>query len=147
MKYCPTDYMLIENYDKALADDFKGWICHHINGEILSREELVEMGLYYDVPYYVLKFVTLSEHIAIHGYAVAGSFKGHHHTEETKKKIGAASKGNKYAAGIEPWNKGLRTSAKWSHKPKWTLTDETKKKHSEAMKKAWAKRRGEITND
>ena len=27
-RYC-KDYENIENYDKALADNFKGWHCHH----------------------------------------------------------------------------------------------------------------------
>lgn len=146
MKFCPNDYMLIENYELALADNFKGWICHHINGEIKSREELVELGLYYDVPYYMLKFVTVKEHINLHKDVLTGNFKGHHHTEEAKRKIGEAAKGNKYATGREPWNKGMRTSPKWSKEPKWKLSDDTKRKHSEIMKLIW-KERKEKNND
>lgn len=26
--YC-KNYQYIENYEKALADNFKGWLCHH----------------------------------------------------------------------------------------------------------------------
>lgn len=33
LKYCPEHYQEIENYELAKADDFKGWICHHRNGE------------------------------------------------------------------------------------------------------------------
>lgn len=142
MKFCPNDYMLIENYELALADDFKGWICHHINGEIASREELIELGIYYDVPYYVLKFVTNSEHARLHKSAIAGSFKGHHHTDEAKRKIGEASKGNNYAGGKEPWNKGMRTSKKWDKEPKWRLSEETKQKHRETMQAYWAAKKG-----
>lgn len=146
MRFCPNDYMLIENYELALADNFKGWICHHINGEIKSREELIELGLYYDVPYYMLKFVTYKEHRKLHKDVLDGCFRGHHHTEEAKHKIGEASKGNKYATGREPWNKDMRTSSKWSKETKWKLSDDTKRKHSEIMKLIW-KERKEKNND
>lgn len=150
MKFCPEDYMLIENYDKALADNFKGWICHHINGEIKSREELIELGLYYNVPYYMLKFVTVEEHAKIHS-AVRGKFKGHHHSHESKLKIGKASHDRQIGISkAQPaWNKGMRTSPKWSKVPKWNLSDETKKKHSEAMSRIWKarKQQEELNND
>lgn len=143
MKFCPDDYMLIENYELALADNFKGWICHHINGEIRSKEELIEMGLYYNVPYYMLKFVTVQEHRKLHNNVLSGNFRGHHHTIEAKRKIGEASKGNQYDKGNVPWNKGMRTSPKWSKVTKWKLSEETKNKHSKAMKEYWTRKRGE----
>ncbi|MBR3387945.1 MAG: hypothetical protein IKG84_06930 [Bacteroidales bacterium] len=145
MKFCPNDYMLIENYELALADNFKGWICHHINGEIKSREELIELGLYYDVPYYMLKFVTVKEHRKLHKDVLNGNFKGHQHTEEARRKIGEAGKKRKYP-NRTPWNKGMRTSSKWSKETKWKLSDDTKRKHSEIMKLIW-KERKEKNND
>lgn len=63
---------LIENYDKALADEFKGWVLHHrlectIDGEFAhSAEELKRMGMYYNRPYYELIYLTRSEHSKLH---------------------------------------------------------------------------------
>lgn len=137
MKYCPEEYELIENYDKAKADNFKGWVCHHINGEVLSREDLIEMNLYYNVPYYMLKFVTDAEHRRLHIDKSSFSFKGHHHTKETKAKI--IKNLRRTPKGNIPWNKGL--TFKKHKETKWKLSEETKKKHSEVMKQIWLKRK------
>lgn len=67
-------------------------------------------------------------------------FTGRKHTENAKKKIGKASKGNKYALGNKPnktsYKKGQRA---WNIGKK--ATEETKKKISESRKgqKAWNK--------
>ena len=63
---------LIENYDKALADEFKGWMLHHrlectLDGEFAhSADELKRMGMYYNRPYYELIYLTHSEHSKLH---------------------------------------------------------------------------------
>ena len=115
-KYC-KDYENIENYQKAKKDNFKGWECHHrlethtSGGERLSvdisHEELKALGMYYNRPPEELIFLTTSEHNAFR--------RGRHLSEEHKKKIGAASKGNKNALGHHH-------------------TDEAKNKIAEAMK-------------
>ena len=46
--FCPDHYTEIRNYDLALKDDFKGWVCHHINGEEFSKEWLIQNNLYYN---------------------------------------------------------------------------------------------------
>lgn len=105
MKFCPDDYMLIENYELALADNFKDWICHHINGETTTRETLLELGLYYNVPYYMLKFVTREEHNRIHNnlakyIKVNGNpNKGKHFSQDTKNKMSQGRIGNTNAKG------------------------------------------------
>ena len=33
------DYSNIDNYEEAVNDNTKTWVCHHILGEILTREE------------------------------------------------------------------------------------------------------------
>ena len=115
--YC-KDYTNIENYEKALADNFKGWHCHHrlethtSDGErrevdILAAE-LKVLDMYYNRPADELIFLTIYEHSRLH-------MKGKHRSEETRKKIGSASKGNKYALG-------------YKH------SEEAKNKISEAMK-------------
>ena len=80
---------LIENYDKAIADTKRKWICHHrlethnSDGERrlvdLEMEELIALNMYYDRPPEELIFLTYSDHNNLH---------------------------NK---GKEPWNKGKKT--------------------------------------
>lgn len=65
-KYCIGDISEIENWDKALDDPKVVWCVHHRLGETVSRDELIEKGLYYHRPASELKFVTPLEHILIH---------------------------------------------------------------------------------
>ena len=84
-KYYCKDYENIENYEKAAADNFIGWHCHHRREAELSRKELIAMGMYLDRPSDELIFLTASEHRTLHN-------KGHKHSEETKKKMSEAAK-------------------------------------------------------
>ena len=98
-KFC-KDYENIENYEKALADNFKGWHCHHrlethnSDGERrlvdITKKELKALGMYYNRPANELIFLPSSEHSSLHK-------KGKKFSEEHKKKIGEANKGNKNA--------------------------------------------------
>ena len=93
-KYC-KDYENIENYQKALADNFKGWHCHHrlethnSDGERrlvdITQRELKALGMYYNRPAEELIFLTVKEHNAFK--------KGRRHSEETKKKMREVKKG------------------------------------------------------
>lgn len=65
-KYCIGDISEIENWDKALDDQKVVWCVHHRLGETVSRDELIEKGLYYHRPASELKFVTPLEHVLIH---------------------------------------------------------------------------------
>lgn len=113
---------LIENYEKAIADETQVWECHHrlethnSDGERrlveLSVDELIALGMYYDRPPEELIFLTHSEHNSLHQ-------KGKKHSEETKRKISEALKGK------EPWNAGKKTGP---------LSEEHKKRLSESMK-------------
>ena len=76
----------IENYEKAAADNFKGWICHHRKGIDIPREELKALGQYYNVSANELIFLKRSEHQFLHQ-------KGKHFSEKTKNKISEAQKG------------------------------------------------------
>lgn len=101
----------IENYEKALADNFVGWDCHHrlethtSDGERrlvdITVAELKALDMYYNRPASELIFLRKGEHSSFN--------KGKPKSEEHKKKIAEARKG----------------------KPK---SEETKKKLSEAMK-------------
>ena len=126
-KYC-KNYQDIENYEKAKADNFKGWHCHHrlethtSDGERrpvdIGYEELKALGMYYNRPASELVFLTTREHHAFR--------KGRHLSEEHKKKIGAASKGNKYHLGYhhsEEARRKMREAKKgkniWTRGRRW----------------------------
>lgn len=53
---------LIENYELAKADNFKGWVCHHRLEEYYTSSELVMKGLYYNINPEALKYVRRDEH-------------------------------------------------------------------------------------
>ena len=103
-KYC-KGYENIENYQKAKADDFKNWECHHrlethnSDGERrlvdITKKELIALNMYYNRPADELIFMTIYEHSRLHR-------KGKHLSEETKKKMREAHKGKNI------WTKGTR---------------------------------------
>lgn len=79
--YCKEQYVkegridLIENYDKAKVNNFKGWHIHHKDEirilpsgmiAIRTKEELIENGRYYNCPPNELIWMRQSEHVALH---------------------------------------------------------------------------------
>ena len=142
-KYYCKDYENIENYEKAKADDFKNWEVHHrlethtSDGERrlvdITADELKALDMYYNRPADELIFLTIYEHSRLH-------MKGKHLSEETRKKIGSASKGR------PAWNKGKKMSEEFcrknseSHKGEKNSfygryhTEESKRMNSEAHK-------------
>lgn len=106
---------LIENYELAKADDFKGWVIHHrleltMDNEFAhSKEDLIRMDMYFHRPYYELIYLRTAEHQSLHMKVSddprrknmnksAKNRKHLPHTATTKMKIGAAHKGTK-----KPW--------------------------------------------
>lgn len=73
--YC-RDIENVENYEKAKADNFVGWCCHHrlethtSDGERraveLTRNELKALGIYFNRPSSELIFLTNEEHNTLH---------------------------------------------------------------------------------
>lgn len=126
--YC-KDYENIENYKKALADNFKGWCCHHrletwnSDGKRravdITAAELQALGMYWNRPASELIFLTVGEHSSLHKPS-----------EETKKKMREAQKGNKNALGC----KRSTETRKWLSEIKKNMTAETRKKIGEAKK-------------
>ena len=127
IKYCKNDISLIENYDKAIADDTQTWHCHHRRETIFSRKDLIEIGEYYNRPACELIFLTKSEHMKLHhldkplsedtrrklSEANKGKpswMKGKHHSEESRKKMSEANKGkNNWTKGTHWYNNGVKS--------------------------------------
>ena len=116
--YC-KDYENIENYEKAKADNFKGWNCHHrlethnSDGErrtvIITAAELKALGMYWHRPADELIFMKESEHKSLHKkgennpmYGKPSWNKGKKMPEEYKNKLSEARKGKNI------WTKGTR---------------------------------------
>ena len=140
-KYYCKDYENIENYDKAKADNFKGWCIHHrlqtwtSDGKRravdITAAELKALGMYWNRPPEELIFLTVGEHTSLHdegehnpNYGKQLSEKTRtkmseawsydkHFTEETKKKISEAIKGRCFS---EEHRKKLSEAAKGKHK-------------------------------
>lgn len=119
-EFCRDDISKIENYEEAVNDKTQTWICHHILGEILTRQQLLDHDFYYKVPSCMLKFVTKSEHNILHN-------KGKHHTDETKQRISDKLKGIKRGPMSEEHRRKLSESKK-------DLSAETRRKMSESQK-------------
>lgn len=87
---------LIENYEKAIADTTQIWDCHHRKEEFYSQKELKERNEYFDVQPEELIFLTREEHCKIDSFCkrIGEAHKGKKLSEETKKKISEAKKGN-----------------------------------------------------
>lgn len=76
--YCKAgEFELIENYNLAKADNFKGWDVHHRDeirtlhsGMVVyrSKQELIENGRYYDCPANELIFLRHDEHAKLHKF-------------------------------------------------------------------------------
>lgn len=104
--YCREDLSLIENYDKAIADETQTWCCHH-RDEIRvlpsgmtvhrTRAELIENGRYYGCPANELIFLTASEHKKLH-WKFLPKRTGSKATAETKSKMSKVRKGKKFNA-------------------------------------------------
>ena len=108
-RYC-SDIENVENFEKAKADNFKGWQLHHrletwtSDGERrpvdITTAELKALDMYYNRPAEELVFMTTKEHRQLHMKGKQGYWKdktnpmyGKHHSAETRKKISEAAKG------------------------------------------------------
>ena len=129
-RYC-KDYENIENYEKALADNFKGWCVHHrlethnSDGERrpmdITRNELNALGMYYDRPPEELIFLTRSEHMSLHQ-------KWNKRSAETRRKM-SKPKSVEHKKNISEAMKGKPGPNKGKK-----FSEETRNKMSEAHK-------------
>lgn len=108
-KICCEDISLIENYNEAVNDTTQVWDCHHRKEIELNknRQELIDIGLYYNRPANELVFITHSDHTRLHQtnkkvnqstkdliseaakkrVGDKNPFYGKRHTEESRQKI------------------------------------------------------------
>ena len=161
-KYC-RDFEKIENYEKAKAENFVGWECHHrlethtSDGERrpvdITQKELKALGTYYNRPASELIFLTTREHNAFKKGKYTGEknpmygkhhsaeskkknsyfHKGKHLSEETKNKISEANKGEKHPNYGKHHSEETKKKMSEAAKGKH-LSEETKKKMREAHK-------------
>ena len=144
-KYC-KNYQDIENYEKALKDNFKGWECHHRlethtpDGERrdadISHKELKALGMYYNRPASELVFLTVKEHNAYN--------RGKLRSAETRNKMREAKKGEKSPNYGKHFSEETRKKMREAKKGKYIgenhpnygkhLSEETKKKIGAANK-------------
>lgn len=132
-RYC-KDYKNIENYEKAKADNFKNWDCHHrlqtwnSDGERrlvdISAAELIALGMYYDRPADELIFLTRSEHWSLHNKYEHNPMYGKKHSVEAINKMSEAHKNIS-----EETRKKMSEAKKGKH-----VSEETRNKMSEAKK-------------
>ena len=130
-QYC-KNYKNIENYAKALADDFVGWEVHHrlethnSDGERrlvdISAAELKALDMYYNRPSSELIFMKHDEHRSLHKKGnknmlgkkhseetlrkISEANKGKQRSEETRNKMSEANKGNTNTKGKHWYNNG-----------------------------------------
>ena len=122
----------VENYEKAKADNFEGWECHHrlethtSDGERrlvdIIKKELKALDVYYHRPAEELIFLTTKEHRSLH-------HKGKHLSEEYKRKISNSNKGKHLGPSSEEWRRHISGSKKGIY-----FSEEHKKKISETKK-------------
>lgn len=151
--YC-KDIESVKNYDKAKADNFKNWHCHHIlethnsDGERrlvdISPDELKALGMYYNVPAEQLIFMSSSEHLSLHNKGklspktvehrnkISEALKGRPLSEEHRKKLSETLKGRTIS---KETRKKIGEAKKGEKNPNYGkhLSEETKNKLSEAL--------------
>lgn len=127
LKYYCKEPEKIENYEKALADNFKGWDCHHrlethnSDGERrlvdITQKELKALDMYYNRPASELIFMKHSEHQFLHNKGSKRSDEAKnkmsnswdydkHFNEETRRRMSEAAKGNIKTKGTHWYNNG-----------------------------------------
>ena len=132
-QYCKC-YEKIENFEKAKADDFKGWNCHHrlethtASGERrsvnITKKELIALKMYYSRPPEELIFLTSREHRQLHKKGKHNPMYGKTHSKEVRNRISEAKIGKRLSE---------ETKHKMSEAKK-NMSEETRRKISEAKK-------------
>ena len=127
--YCSEPIQNIENYEQAVSDKSQTWDCHHRREEEgFTKNQLKEMGLYFNRPASELIFLTEYEHYKIHTIGKANPFYGKHHTNESiekgrKKQIKDNIRGKRvfqytpYGVLVAEYNSIMQASRKTGYDP------------------------------
>ena len=144
-RYC-KNFEDIENYEKAKSNNFKGWQCHHrlethtSDGERrlvdISKKELKALDMYYNRPSEELIFMIVGDHVRLHH---KGAFRkptfsesmkgknnpmyGKHLSEEAKRKLSEANKGNQAFKGRHHSEETKRKLSEVTKGKHWKLVD------------------------
>lgn len=110
---------LIENYDKAIADESQTWECHHRNERFYTKQELIDLELYYNCPPCELIFLTHKEHMNEYHKGIA----------QAKKEIGEGKKGIPRSENVKLKISKANKGKKRSDETKQKLSDYYKGKH------------------
>ena len=96
-------YQEIPHYEEAVAST-EMWCCHHLLGEVHSKEYLIEHGLYYDRPANEFVFVSKIEHNKIHHTGKTRSAETCRRISEGQRgKIISKESSQKTAAGLKKY--------------------------------------------
>lgn len=153
--YCEGDFTKIENFREAMDDASQVWAIHHRKetDENLSKNKLIELGLYYKRPANELIFLTKAEHARVHALAKTGL--NHVLTKEERSEAGKKAFETRRKNGKgSAWNKGIPMSDEQkakisaSRKGKGTgprkLSDEERARRAEACRKLPRRQKGEF---
>lgn len=108
--YLEGDESLIENYEKAIADETQTWVCHHRRElEPIKKtiEDLIAEGLYWNRPPEELIFLTNSDHCKLHSTGKNNPMFGKSSWEKCNDKE-RKERATKYSNSMKGKNKGKR---------------------------------------
>lgn len=129
-KCCKDDYTQIENYEQAINDNSQTWVLHHkleIHEDYInSKEQMINMGLYYNRPASELIFLTKADHNRLHN-------KHRKLSEETLKQKSESMKSFWRSEEGEIVKQEMKQKLRVIHLGK-VLSEETKKKISNSKK-------------
>lgn len=140
-KFCCEDISLIENYNEAKKSP-EQFVIHHRdeiqdNGTLLSRQQLKDLNMYYNLPASKLIFMPYGEHSRMH-MKVTRKHIYNSVSDETKVKLSKAAKDNNL--GINKTDEQLRKIWK---KYRWLTPDgdvvEMYKQHTMRYHPDWIK--------
>ena len=133
---------LIENYELAKKDDFKGWVIHHrlethtsdgiLRDVFITPAELKALDMYFNRPADELIFMIDSNHKSLHHKCKDVSLETKMKLSESHKGQVAWNKGIKLGPHTDEWK--AKVSEKLKGKKRSSMSEEQKQKISETKK-------------